>query len=462
MEFWWPAYGQRRLALMPTFLSRWLAFVALRLLISTIATVSVATYQAMGELLNATAGPILVDVTAFGARPGVEFDNGPAFSAALRALHVEVGGRIVVPPGIYKIDSSVEIPKFGGNAVLDFEMSGATLRTEAPIAILSRMPKDQSEAQRIVGSVFRFHGGRFVGSSRPGQIGLRLGATYASFLDGVQFDRLEIGFDGYFNLDLRIQNVRATANAMFDIRVGSGAGKWPGATIFNAGSNHTTIDGVRIYSAKDAIANIAIYGASGVSIRNSIVEGEDPTDAILYDNQGAVTQVFIIDNLHSESTPSNAIIRIAGKKAGMIYSISNIFFQTARTLIDARDIGVSIIDIRNVPYVASLREGFLLSPGSGGVFGTLWRFDNWPGDIFEQRWWAGGRRPMNLLSSGRNDPRYGARIAADPLALGARGGKARVSVEGEFSSQRLCLLQGPGDRDAVCIDKEGLRKILAR
>jgi hypothetical protein len=323
-------------------------------------------------------------------------DCGPAFARAAAALDIRHGGRIVVPPGSYNFDTTFDIPKFAGSAVVEFSMVGATLKTTKPIAIFRRLPADQAEAMRMVGAVFLFTGGRFLGTGEPGQIGLELAASYASIIRATQFENLDVGFDGAFNLGLRLENVRTTANRTIDLRVQGGRGKWPGASRFNSASNHTTFEGVRVYSAKDAFANIAVLGSSGVSIRNSIIEGNDPVHGIYFDNEGAIVHAFTVENVHSESTPRNAVITLRGAKVGGVMRVSNVFLQTAHTLLDVRELASSRITIESIPYVAPLKSAFKLDPISPMAKGGTWRFVDWPGDARDARWWPGGVVPANL------------------------------------------------------------------
>lgn len=335
----------------------------------------------------------VVDVTQFGAQPDGTGDSGPAFLRAASQLDLRVGGRIVVPPGTYNFDTTFEIPKFVGSAVVEFSMAGATLKTTKPIAIFRRLPADQIEAMQLIGAMFLFNGGRFVGTGAPGQIGMEFATTYSSIIRATQFEQLDIGFDGYFNLGLRFENVRTAVNRTIDLRVQSGRGKWPKANRFNAGSNHTTFEGVRIYSAKGAFANIAVLGASGVSIRNSIIEGRDPIHGIYFDNEGAIVQTFIVDNLHSESAPENAIVTLKGAKTGGVYRISTVFLQSAKTLVDARELGASRITIESIPYVAPLKSAFKLEPSSPMARAGTWHFVDWPAAAKDARWWSGGQAP---------------------------------------------------------------------
>jgi hypothetical protein len=344
----------------------------------------------------ATAQPAVVDVTLYGARPDGSGDSGPAFVRAAATLDLRAGGRIVAPPGVYNFDTTFDIPKFMTPAVVEFVMVGATLKTTKPIAIFRRLPADQKEAMQMIGAVFLITGGRFVGTGLPGQIGLEFATTYSSIIRATQFEQLDIGFDGYFNLDLRFENVRAALNRSIDLRVQSGRGKWPDADRFNSGSNHTTFEGVRVYGAQDAFANIAVLGASGVSIRNCIIEGRNPVNGIYFDNEGAIVQTFIVENLHSESTPQNAIITLKGTKPGGVYRISTVFLQTAHTLLDARELGASRISIEDIPYVAPLKSAFKLDPSSSMASGGSWRFVNWPAPAKDARWWSGGIVPGNL------------------------------------------------------------------
>lgn len=340
--------------------------------------------------------PTTIDVRQHGARPDGTGDNGPAFARAAAMLNLNVGGRIVVPPGSYNFETTFDIPKFTSNAVVEIVMVGATLKTTKPISIFRRLPSDQNEANQIVGATFLLTGGRFVGTGVEGQVGVELAATYSSIIRATRFEQLDIGFDGYFNLGMRFENVRTAVNRTADLRVQSGRGKWSNATRFNSGSNHTTFEGVRVYSAKDAFANIIVLGASGVSIRNSIIEGRDPINGIYFDNEGAISQVFVVENLHVENAPSNAIITLKGGKTDSSIHISSVFVQTASALLDARELAPSRITVADIPYVASLTTGFKLDPDSPMFRRGRWRITNWPSDVGEARWWQTGAAPADL------------------------------------------------------------------
>ncbi len=338
-----------------------------------------------------------VDVTDFGARPDGTGDSAPAFVRAARTLELDVGGRILVPPGTYNFETTFNIPKFTNHAVVEFYMVGATLKTDNSITIFSRLPSDQAEATKMIGAVFLITGGRFVGSGRDGQKGIELAATYSSIIRATQFQALDVGFDGYFNLGLRLENVRTTLNRTVDLRIQSGWKKWPNATKFNSASNHNTFEGVRVFGAEGAFANIAVLGASGVSIRNSIVEGKNPVNAIYFDNQGAISHVFIVDNLHSESHPSNAVISLRGAKQGGVIRISAVFLQTASTLVDARELAVSRITLQEIPYTAPLDVAFKLNPQSPMAWNGNWRFVDWPGDAENPSWWSNRTVPRKIV-----------------------------------------------------------------
>ena len=342
-----------------------------------------------------------VNVLAYGAKNDGTGDNGPAFTAAAQSLSATKGGTIVVPPGTYNFTNSWDLSQFAEGSIVTIEMSGATLKTTQPIAILKRVPADQSTALNVmVGAIFRIHGGLFQGNRTAGQIGIQLDATYGSVVDGVYLQNFDVGFDGAFDLMMKIENSRAYGNLTTAFKIESGVGSWSGATVNNSQSNDTTIENVRDAVDTGATSTFMILASDGVTIRNCISEGGNPTSNIYFDDQNSTTvKLFTVDNFHNENSPANAIITMRGRGTGT-YTINQVFSQTADTLLDNNGMGVSRFVIKNIPWVP-FTTAFKLSAGTGGVYGTSWHFENWGdgvSDITSSSLWQNGNVPNDLVN----------------------------------------------------------------
>ena len=379
------------------------------------------------------SGPY-VDVRAFGAKDDGTGDNGPAFTAAAQSLSLINGGTIVVPPGTYNFNTSFIIPQFTDGAIVTIEMSGATLKTSQPIAIFKRVPTDQTNAETIVGAIFRINGGVFQGTNLAGQIGIQLDATYGSVMDGTYFQNLDVGFDGAFDLMMRIENSRTINNSTVDYKIKSGAGNWSGASVTNSQSNATSFENDRVDSASNATASFMILASDGVTIRNCISEGNDPTSEIYFDDQNSTTvKSFDVDNFHSENSPTNAVITMRGMGTG-IYTFNRIFAQTASTLLDNNGQGISTYNISNIPWTSSFTTAFKLSAGTGGVYGTMWNFINWGGDITNSSWWQNGNVPIALVAISHQMGGYGAMLNVGGTIRGTTVSNIDLSALGSGST----------------------------
>ena len=342
---------------------------------------------------------------AFGAKNDGTGDNGPAFNAAFQSLSASKGGTVVVPAGTYNFTTSVDLSRFTAGSVVTIEMSGAILQTSQAITIFNRMPANQSTAlNTMVDATFFIHGGTFKGTNTTGQIGIFLGATYGSVVDGVQFSNLDVGFDGAFDLMMKVENSRAVNNSTAAFKIEGGVGNWSGADVNNSQSNATTFENVRDNALNGATSSFMILDSDGVTLRNCISEGGNPTSSVYFDDQNSTTvQSFDVDNFHSENSPTDAIITMRGVGQGT-YTINRVYAQTAATLLDNNGFGVSTFNITNIPYVGSFTTAFKLSAGGGGVSGTMWNFENWGGgnkDIKDSSWWQNGNVPNALFDISR-------------------------------------------------------------
>ena len=215
----------------------------------------------------------------------------------------------------------------------------------------------------------------------------------------MQFSNLDIGFDGAFDLMMKVENSRSVNNSTTGFKIEGGVGNWSGADVNNSQSNATTFENVRDFALNGATSSFMILDSDGVTITNCISEGGNPTSEIYFDDQNSTTiKTFEVDNFHSENSPTDAIIVMRGRGTGT-YTFKRIFTQTASTLLDNNGQGVSIYNITNIPWVNSFSTAFKISSGTGGIYGTTWNFENWGDgseDISNGSWWSTGVAPYGL------------------------------------------------------------------
>jgi hypothetical protein len=380
---------------------------------------------------NGSKSPDGISILDYGGKNDGTGDNGPACEAALAALSLTVGGTIVFPPGTYNFNTTCQIPAFREPAVVTFKIEGAILATSALIHILERRPTDQANASALVGAMFRFHGGVFQGSSQSGQVGIWLGASYNSVVSDTQFNNLDIGFDGVFALHTLIMNARTRRNLTNDFKFESGVGNWGDATVNNSQSNDCVLQNVRIFSSSGQEANIKILASDSITIRDSIVEGENPVNAVYFDDQRSTTvKLFQVYNLHSENAPSNAIFYMRGVGGGN-YTFEKVFSQTAPTFLDVSNLGTSIISIKDIPWVKPFTTAFKLA----SAYGTFWNFDNWGAgntDITDTKWWQDSRVPQAIFQRSREVTGRGVYLNGRNIFLGSPNNRGSSS-QGIFS-----------------------------
>ncbi len=365
----------------------------------------------------------IVNVMDFGALNNNTGDNSAAFANAAGHLNLNRGGVVFVPPGIYAFTAPFDIPRFapggGWTPTVDFYMSGAMLTTSSAISTFRRLPIDQNDAANVLqGTKIRFHGGLFNGTNVAGQKGIDLGATYTALVEDVFFQSLDVGLELAFCLGARVVGCHSIGCVSHDFVARCGDGKWSGAGTSNSQSNHTTFEGCRAYSANGAIANYKVAGSSGVSIRNCIAEGSNPTSSILFDGQGSpVVKSFTVDNFHCEHFPSDAIIKMTGAGGG-VYRFQQVHSTTAHRFLNSSGLSSGIYAIRDTPYVESyFFNGPAFTLDAGGAASAI-LIENWGGgdrNVADGVWWSGGVTPGNLLYLGHEPAGNGFMVESGQL-----------------------------------------------
>ena len=83
-------------------------------------TGNVPFYSTMTQMGNAANALITVDVKAFGAVGDDVTDDSAAIQAAVDSLSTDFGGTIIFPPGKYRIETGIVIPKSTSSIIAIF------------------------------------------------------------------------------------------------------------------------------------------------------------------------------------------------------------------------------------------------------------------------------------------------------------------------------------------------------
>jgi len=237
--------------------------------------------------------------------------------------------------GTYWVGSSIELPRFQtGVTVPMFTIrgNGCIVRHTASFigTTFNRIPPNQSAALNggYIASRFFISGFSFIGTGASTAI--RLGPSFSSQLSDIEFTEVDYGIRLEFCLNARLTNIMGIPN-LYGIYLDYG-GVW-GGNNSDSQCNHTQIRQCRIFNTNTVIASMFIRGASGVSIKDSIVEGFSPQYGIYFNSDSStVVKDFTIENTHVETTCTAAAFYIRASDGQ--YSISKVFNQYAQTLIE--------------------------------------------------------------------------------------------------------------------------------
>jgi len=130
-------------------------------------------------------------------------------------------------------------------------------------------------------------------------------------------------------------------------------GDWAGAGTANAASNSTIFRSCRVYASAGALHSFYIGGSTGCAVDDCIAEGGDTGDNVKYDALSSTNVVYFrVQNLHSENTPTGAVVRLIPNGGKMV--IDTIYHQSTNvTLVDdTGTVGGSVIEI-TVPYIST-------------------------------------------------------------------------------------------------------------
>lgn len=339
----------------------------------------------LAQLANAQ---ITLDVKAFGAVGDGATDDSAAIQAALDSFVVISGGQsgiLLFPPGRYIVDTGLILPK-AINGFISIIGYGAQLRTTQPIKLLSReRPVDNDEAVTLTKQRIHIEGLEFFG----GDVGLEMSATFGLSIKNIRTESNGIGVDLLFCLGTVLINCYCTNNVTDGFVARTGVGEWTGANSVNSQSNHTKFIGCRSFASTGQITQFKILGCSGIHMQDCITEGANTTDAIKFDDEASsVVRTFVIENLHSENTPTNSVMAV--KLGSGVATLKNIYHQTGGTiLVDATGSGnaakIALENLAGVPSTVTLKREALTSP--------IW-YMSWRGrvdiDWRDTSAWAGG------------------------------------------------------------------------
>lgn len=255
------------------------------------------------ELAESMLNPFM-----FGAKARGRTDDAPAIQAMFDFVAVKKTAYPMAFLGArYWIGGGLILPTIPQFVTLDIDGGGATLITDAPIAIFSRLPRDQGEAMvTIGGSHYEVHNFEFRGSGKDGQIGVHIGAAYGNVVRNCAFTSLQYGSIGTFCLGSAWRDnlyTHCTGRGLV-IQTGQGYDQgevWPGSTESNSPSHINTIENCRVYGHPKQKSAFGIFGCDGAKVRSCISEGAGASIDLHFDFKGSPNvKTFHVDTFHCE------------------------------------------------------------------------------------------------------------------------------------------------------------------
>lgn len=297
----------------------------------------------------------------FGAKGDGRVDD----SAPIQAMFDCVTARDVPSPirflgARYLVQSPLTLPTVRASVAIDIDGGGAMLRTTQPIAILSRMPKDQRDAMIVIGrSHYDIHHLEFRGNFLAGQVGLHLGATYTNVVRNCLFANLEYGSIGTFCLASawRDNQYGACMKRAAVLQTGAGSDHgalWPGAIETNSASNVSVFENCRVFGHNDQQSAFAIFGSDAVRLNGCISEGGGSGTDVVFDYQRSpVCKQFHIDMFHCEAPNQTLAFRI--RATGKV-TIERVVRSYRSALVDASGSADCEIVMRGFAWLGDLPE----------------------------------------------------------------------------------------------------------
>jgi len=243
-------------------------------------------------------------------------------------------GDIIVPKDSYRLT----IQGYGAKWNIPSSATSALKRVQ---------PTDNSDANVMIVARHNISGIEFVGSGT--QTALDLGASYMSVYRDLKFNGGQTAIHLRFALRTVVEDCESVNRTMPFI---ADMGNWTGASTSNSQSNHTTFNRCRAYMPPTGLDAFSVISASGVVIRDSIIEGHVVRNGINFDAKGAtVVKDFTVENVHFECVngSTNAFIKV--NILGGTVTINKAFGQHASLFLDATSgSGLGFVHVANVPW----------------------------------------------------------------------------------------------------------------
>ncbi len=360
----------------------------------------------------------------FGAKAARRVDDAPAIQAMFDCIAAR---RIAHPVQFlgaqYCVAKPITLPTIPAFVTLDIDGGGALLATDAPIAIFTRLPRDQAEASAMIGqSHYDIHHFEFRGSGKAGQTGVHIGAAYGNVVRGCTFSALEYGSIGTFCLGSAWRDNlyhHCSARALV-LQTGTGYDQgavWPGSSEPNSPCHVNVIENCRVFGHPRQKSAFGIFGCNGVRVNGCISEGQGGGIDLHFDYQGSPTvKEFHVDTFHCENP--NAALNLKVRASGKVF-IDRLIRSHPAALYDAQGSVNCEVLMRGLSWLGNLPEAtgkgtnpngrwFYHSNGNGHgaktegskSSGVGFRFD----ECIESAWeaisdpkrWEGGELPYML------------------------------------------------------------------
>jgi hypothetical protein len=306
---------------------------------------------------------------------------------------------------------------------LDIDGAGAVIVSDQPITLFGRVPKDQADAVRVMGSShYDIHNFVFLGDGLPGQVGLHIGAAYCNVVRNCLFARLDYGTIGSFCLASawRDNLYYACSRRAAVVQTGTGFDQgavWPGAVETNSASNVSVFENCRVFGHPNQTSAFGIFGSDAVRINGCISEGHGAGIDVHFDHQRSPTvKQFHVDMFHCESPPAKVNFKI---RAGGRVTLERIVRSHPAALLDMQgSVGAEVV-VRGLGWLGEMPQAtgkganpkgrwFYHARGNGfdgkaegdSSSGTGYRFEDcadngWKLLIDPERW-EGGKLPEML------------------------------------------------------------------
>lgn len=334
--------------------------------------------------VDTTSVKKLFAVENFGAVGDGVTDDAAAIQAAVNYSFTTTGGKIEFTKGkTYFIGSSINIPYLapsGSIPMYIFEGNGATLKTTAAIAMISKAVANQTQASIAVNSKVVVNDLRLEGNNTAAQVGIKIQASYGSEFNRCTGRNLDEFIHLEFALNTAISHCQTNNSTSYDYYVRWGT--WTGAGKNNSASNCTIIEGCRSFCKTGQLAAVKFLDASGCAVRDCIIEGFNPVRAIDFDADGGTTiKHFYVENTHVENTPSECGVYLR-PNGGSVY-IRGYYSQYAHTMFKTASDALGNIVIEDLQYITAGSKFQALSGAGYWLFKDLnWQMAQTPGTFY--------------------------------------------------------------------------------